>query len=120
MNYISKSKKIKRKELLELMLAQAKRIKELEDEIEELTVLGGKSLTGLPSGNKKTDTVSQFIEKKMKLQDKLLNKFGQNRVQSGYQFFDSFLCFVAHIGNAESCSLNFSVATVYYHTRALL
>ena len=50
-----------------------KEIKQIQDEINELTVLSASSMSGMPKSNKISNPVNDFVGKKIRLQDKLLN-----------------------------------------------
>ena len=59
-----------------------KEIQKIENQLEELTFIGGKVVNGMPSGNKISNPTEQFIATKLRLQEQLtsvLNKYISER-----------------------------------------
>lgn len=52
-------------------------IEQIQGEIKELTMLGGSSLNGMPSGNKVSSPVERFIERKERLIERLQAKLDE-------------------------------------------
>ena len=59
-----------------------KEIQKIENQLEELTFIGGKAINGMPSGNKISNPTEKFIASKLRLQEQLtsvLNKYISER-----------------------------------------